>query len=76
MNFTNDHDWEITFMSLHENPPQEDVITMHWSQDIPPIDRMIEAIIVQRPELERFKHHISVQRYQRVDTRVQDSIYL
>jgi len=74
MNFTNDHTWEITFMSLHENPPQEDTIEMHWSEEIPPNDRMIEAILVQRPELVRFKHHISVQRYQRVDTQYQSTI--
>ena len=54
-------------MSLHENPPQEDTIEMSWSDDIPPNDRMIEAIILRRPELAKFKHHVSVQRYQRVD---------
>lgn len=75
MDFTNDHTWEITFMSLHEDPPMEDKISMHWSKEIPPNDHMIQAIITQRPELIRFKHHISVQRYQRVETNTTQNFY-
>ena len=68
--FTNDTYWQITFSSLHQNPPEEDSIIMSWSSNIPPELSMKEAIIAQRPELERFKTHIRVHRYQQVDPRL------
>lgn len=67
MNFTNDVYWEITFMSLHENPPMEDSIVMPWSKDIPSNEDMVNCILTQRTELVRFKHHIKVLRYLQVD---------
>lgn len=67
MTFTNDVVWQITFWSLHEDPPLEDSIQMHWSNDMPRMDDMIEAIIIQRPELAPFRHHIRVQSYHRLD---------
>lgn len=66
--FTNDFYWKIIFISLHENPPMEDEIIMTWTNDIPPNEAMIEAILTKREELARYKHHIRVQRYHQVDT--------
>lgn len=45
--FTNDYYWKIIFTSLHENPPMEDEIIMTWSNEIPPLESMIEAIIMK-----------------------------
>ena len=65
--FTNDYYWKIIFTSLHENPPMEDEIIMTWSNEIPPLELMIEAIIMKREELAPFQHHIMVHRYHQVE---------